>query len=174
MIISHLDYCNSVFAGLPADQVARLQRIQNNAARLVMKKKTKNEIMLHLSSKNFTGYLWNSAASIRSRLWPITISKGLYLHIFLHLSALMNHPGLSDLPKKSYSKSPSETWNLSGNVLLVSWRRLFGSHYQPISDICQRYLSSNLTSKPSCSPRLSNRSSTPDYRLCICICFVRF
>ena len=39
MTISRLDYCNSVFAGLPADQVARLQRIQNNAARLVMKKK---------------------------------------------------------------------------------------------------------------------------------------
>ena len=39
MVSSRLDYCNSVFAGLPADQVARLQRIQNNAARLVMKKK---------------------------------------------------------------------------------------------------------------------------------------
>ena len=39
MVISRLDYCNSVFAGLPADQVARLQRIQNNAARLVTKKK---------------------------------------------------------------------------------------------------------------------------------------
>ena len=38
MIISCLDYCNSVFAGLPADQVARLQRIQNNTTRLVMKK----------------------------------------------------------------------------------------------------------------------------------------
>ena len=56
MIISRLDYCNSVFAGLPADQVARLQRIQNNAARLVMKKRKENEITLHLSSKNFTGY----------------------------------------------------------------------------------------------------------------------
>ena len=41
MIISRLDYCNLVFAGLPADQVARLQRIQNNAARLVMKKNKK-------------------------------------------------------------------------------------------------------------------------------------
>ena len=56
MIISRLDYCDSVFAGLPADQVARLQRIQNNAARLVTKKK-ENEITLHLPSKNFTGYL---------------------------------------------------------------------------------------------------------------------
>ena len=41
MIISR--YCNSVFAGLPADQVARLQRIQNNAARLVMKTKNKTK-----------------------------------------------------------------------------------------------------------------------------------
>ena len=39
MIISRLDYCNSVFAGLQADQVARLQRIQNNAERLVMNKR---------------------------------------------------------------------------------------------------------------------------------------
>ena len=136
--------------------------------------KKENEIMLHLSSKNFTGYLWNSATTIRSRLWSIAISKSLYLRSFLYLSALMNHPGLSDLPKKSYSKSPSETWNLLGNVLFVSWRRLFGTRYQPISEICQHYLSSNLPSKPSCSPRLSRTSSTPDYRLCICICFVCF
>ena len=35
------------------------------------------------------------------------------------------------------SVSPSETWNLSGDVLSVSWRRLFGTHCQPISEICQ-------------------------------------
>ncbi|WP_419618910.1 hypothetical protein, partial [Thiolapillus sp.] len=45
MIISRLDYCNSVFAGLPADQVARLQRIQNNAARLVMKKRKRDHVI---------------------------------------------------------------------------------------------------------------------------------
>ena len=106
MVISRLDYCNSVFAGLPADQVAWLQRIQNNTSKLVMKKE--NEITLHLSSKNFTGYLWNSAASIRSQLWPIAILKGLHLRIFLHPSAPMNHLGLSDLPKKSYLKFPSK------------------------------------------------------------------
>ena len=57
--------------------------------------------------------------------------------------------------KEKLSKSPRETWNLLGNVLLVSWRRLFGTHYQPISEICQHYFSSSLTSNPSCSPRLS-------------------
>ena len=39
MVISHLDYCSSVFIGLPADQIALLQRVQNNTARLMMKKK---------------------------------------------------------------------------------------------------------------------------------------
>ena len=172
MIISRLDYCNSVFAGLPADQVARLQRIQINAARLVMKKRKRDHVTPLLKELHWL--------HVKSH-FQYKITTLAYRHFegslppyFLHLSASMNHPGLSDFPKKSYSKSPSETWNLSGNVLLVSWRRLLGTHYQPISEICQHYLSSNLTSKPSCSPRLSRRSGTPDYRLCICICFVCF
>ena len=44
MVISRLDYCNSVFVGLPADQIARLQRVQNNAARLVRKKGRRDHV----------------------------------------------------------------------------------------------------------------------------------
>ena len=44
MVISRLDYCNSVFIGLPADQIARLQRVKNNAARLVLKKKRRDHV----------------------------------------------------------------------------------------------------------------------------------
>ena len=44
MVISRLDYCNSVFIGLPADQIARLQRVQNNAARLVRKKRRRDHV----------------------------------------------------------------------------------------------------------------------------------
>ena len=44
MVISRLDYCNLVFIGLPGDQIARLQRVQNNAARFVLKKRRRDHV----------------------------------------------------------------------------------------------------------------------------------
>ena len=41
LITFRLDYCNSVSADLPAEQIGRLQRVQNSAARLVLKKTNK-------------------------------------------------------------------------------------------------------------------------------------
>ena len=35
-VLSRLDYCNATLAGLPASHFTRLQRIQNNTARLVL------------------------------------------------------------------------------------------------------------------------------------------
>jgi len=44
MVVSRHDYCNSVFTGLPAYHIARLQRVQNNAARLVTKKRRRDHV----------------------------------------------------------------------------------------------------------------------------------
>ena len=44
LVTSRLDYCNSVLAGLPSDQLSRLQRVQNNAARLVLRKRKREHV----------------------------------------------------------------------------------------------------------------------------------
>ena len=43
-VLSRIDYCNSLLAGITSDQIARLQRIQNNSARLIFRKKRSEHV----------------------------------------------------------------------------------------------------------------------------------
>ena len=43
-VLSRLNYCNAALAGLSDDKIAKLQRIQNNAARLVLRKSRRDSV----------------------------------------------------------------------------------------------------------------------------------
>ncbi len=63
LVVSRLDYCNALLAGLPSNTIKPLQMIQNAAARLVFNEP--KEPMLHLSSSPCTGYQLQLASSSR-------------------------------------------------------------------------------------------------------------
>ncbi len=95
LVISRLDYCNALLAGLPSNTIKPLQIIQNAAAWLVFT--SPKEPMLHLSLSSCTGYQLQLASSSR--------------HWCLHLEQPQaQHPPTST----HYYKltSPPEVWDL--------------------------------------------------------------
>ena len=52
-VLSRLDYCSATLASLPATYIARLQRIQNNAARLVLQKSKRQHVTQFLKQPHW-------------------------------------------------------------------------------------------------------------------------
>ena len=62
LVLSRLDYCNAVLYGAPTTTVNKLQRVDNNAARIVLRG-CRNELTRSLcSSRNCIGCRSNSAS----------------------------------------------------------------------------------------------------------------
>ena len=87
-VLSRLDYCNATLAGLPATHIARLQRIQNNAARLVLQKLKKNKktkkTACHTASQTTTlasdsnTHWLQTCNTCFSTLWWFSVSVSLF------------------------------------------------------------------------------------------------
>ncbi len=95
LVVSRLDYCNALLAGLPSNTIKPLQMIQNAAARLVFNEPKRT--MLHLSSSHCTGYQWQLASS--SRHWCLHTER-----------PQAQHPPTSTHYYES--TSPPEVWDL--------------------------------------------------------------
>jgi len=55
LVLSRLDYCNVVLVSLPASTTAPLQRVQNAAARLILRLDRRSHITSALRELHFTG-----------------------------------------------------------------------------------------------------------------------
>ncbi|PIK46279.1 hypothetical protein BSL78_16865 [Apostichopus japonicus] len=109
-VTSRLDYCNSLFYGLPARDLGRLQLVQNAAARLVTKIKRNDHHTLHQFSEIYIGYRLETGLFSKSRFLhtkPLTIRD---LLTSLNFYCLTHHPGyfvLHLLPYWSPPRTPT-------------------------------------------------------------------
>ncbi len=95
LVISRLDYCNALLAGLPSNTIKPLQTIQNAAAQLVFNEPKKP--MLHLSLCSCTGYQLQLTSS--SRHWCLHIEQPQAQHppTSTHYYELTSPPEVWDL-----------------------------------------------------------------------------
>ena len=101
MITSRLDYCHATFAGVADGQIARRQKIQNNAARLIVKKSKRNHITPLLKE-----LYW---PPLKYRIQCKLTSAALFRHTCLLLSANINHRAPFVLRQKDCSQFQRQT-----------------------------------------------------------------
>ena len=167
IIIFHLDYCNSVFTGLPADQIARLQQIQNNAARLVMKKRKRDHVTPLLKLKELH---W-LPVKFRCQYKIATLA---YRHFEGSLPPYLSSSLCTYEPSRSLRSSKEKLLKIPKRNLKSFGERSFSF----MAPSVWNSLPADLRNLPTLSQFKSNlktflfaqasrRSSTPDYRLCI-------
>ena len=85
--ISYLDYCNSLLSGCPLHILKRLQNVQNSAARLVFKSRTRDHVLpllqaLHRSkSEQTTNCQPSVTTSSLTHLLPTSLTVLLLMYI---------------------------------------------------------------------------------------------
>ena len=124
LVILRLNYCKSILYSLPKQELDRLQRIQNTAARLITK--TKQYELINPALRELH---WLPVESrLVFKVIHITLIRFLTDFFSLYLSSLLQeyHPPRSLRPSsKSLFTVPTHTVNVSFPSVLLHYRILF-------------------------------------------------
>ena len=104
-IISRVDYCNSILAGVPACQISHLQAIRNSAARLIQVASGTTTSQIS-SETDCTGYQFNIASV--SSVQCLCTER--YMASLLHTSPVSNNPSSSVATSSDPRLLLSTTW----------------------------------------------------------------
>ena len=150
MILSRLDYCNSCLWGLPQNQLDRLQKVQNNAARIVSNVRKRDHITPVLRElhwlpvrKRIEHKIMSLAYGCVNGTAPSNLQKLIPRHVSskeLRSSSksLLRTPGLDDHRKKTFgvrsfeSVAPSP-WNSLPETLKNSVTKVFQKKFEDVS-----------------------------------------
>ncbi|MBN3300862.1 CATA Catalase, partial [Amia calva] len=124
LVLSHLDYCNSLLAGLPATTTRPLQLIQNSAARLASLCPD-SHTLLHCSAPS-TGSRYRHASNTRLSIHPLQTTA-------LFRCQKTNSSPLPFLQSRSFSSLAPKWWNdlpteVKTAESLTSFRSLLKTH----------------------------------------------
>ena len=127
MITSRLDYCNATFTGVADEQIMCIQKIQNNAVQLILKKSKRDHVTLLLKELHWLPVKYY----IQYKLTTLTFChfNGTFLPYLSSSLCTYQHPFV--LRQKDCSEFPKQTWKPSVNILLVTLLRLSGNCCQP-------------------------------------------
>ena len=116
-ILNRLDYCNSLLAGTTLEQMSRIQRVQNSAAKLIPEKKHRCYATPLL--KNDTGFQSNEEQISKWQHWLTDTPTTLYL--------LKCQPGLlAYTPSRSLRSCPAQLLSSPRVNLKTAGERSFG------------------------------------------------
>ena len=108
MITSRLDYCNATFAEVADEQIARIQKIENNAARLILKKSKRDHVTLLLKELHWLPVKYRIQYKLAARfpsLWRHSSAIPVFFSLHILTIAL---PSFFDRKTAQNSKNKPE------------------------------------------------------------------